>query len=331
MSTGYMNSFSVWVKLKDIQYANHLIAFLRNRYGQEMRVFSVGEADLKSEGKGILLTDEPTESTEYGKVVLITEKEGINPYQSAGQIAREILARWEEEKGYIEPKQLEEKAKGRFISIYSPIGGIGKSTLAMGMAEILAQKGKRVLLLTLEGPSAWPLFFEYPKAYNLSDFFYCFLLESKQERGKRMESMLCKQKNDIFFLPSCFYIDDFLELTGKELNEWMEELRCGFDFILVDLGSQMIRPLRQILENSEECCYLVDPRPAGQCKWQDFRVECRPDGREWIFKRHEDKARGGEILLPEEPSLFELSEGRRSFRKNSAYYLRLKNVVDELI
>ncbi|MCI8632826.1 MAG: hypothetical protein HFE64_05020 [Lachnospiraceae bacterium] len=173
-----MKRFQVWVDLQDRQYAKRLIDFLNMRYGRQMQAFPKGKKEVLPDGRGILLSDRQTEETKYGRLMLVSAKEGVNPYQSGHQIAKAILERYEQEG---EESYSEKEGEGDWVSVYSAIGGIGKSTLAMGLAQALAEEGKKVLYLPLEGPSAWVLYYQYPFAYTLSDLLYCFLMDGAQK------------------------------------------------------------------------------------------------------------------------------------------------------
>ena len=155
-----MEKFRVWVDLKDKRYAKRLTEFLMHRYSEMMQVSILYDTNYKTDLDSILLTDKESQREGYGNVIWVSDHEGLNPYQSGHKIAREILK--QKEDWHLNEEILPfGKRKGEWISVYSPIGGIGKSTLAMGIADVLARK-RKVLFITLEGPSAWKLFFQYP-------------------------------------------------------------------------------------------------------------------------------------------------------------------------
>ena len=180
------------------------------RYGESMKVELLNDGEKKPDLESILLTDQEQRKNEYGQILWVSAEEGLNPYQSGHKIAREILKK--KEAWHLNEEILNFGGQsGEWVSVYSPIGGVGKSTLAMGLADVLAQK-KKVLFLSLEGPSAWPLYFQYPLAYNLSDFFYCFLMGNKEKWIKQIKEMTYRQKNGVYFLSPCLYPDDLLEM-----------------------------------------------------------------------------------------------------------------------
>lgn len=330
-----MEKFQVWVDLEDRRYAKRLMEFLSVRYGNAMQVLPAGKKGVKPDGAGIYLTDrlmeaEPEQFEQYGKSLLISPDKGINPYQSGHQIAKQILDTHETQKR-TERKEAEEPAAeprslGQWISVFSPVGGIGKSTLAMGLADILAGQ-KKVLFLSLEGPSAWPLYFQYPLAYTLSDYFFCYLIEGPEEKAERLQEMTFHQANGSYFLPPCLYPDDLLELSETELTEWMQLLRSQYDFVVADLSNQLLGPIRTILAGSSRLCYLLDGRQEGQIKWQSCYLKGQGAAAQHFFSRHGGKEKAGEICLPEEELLFEVQDGKRRFRKDSAYYACLERTV----
>ena len=323
-----MEKFQVWVDLKDRRYAKRLIEFLMLRYGERMQVAEVRQNQSQNlEPGAILLTDQEKRRGEYGQIIWVSAEDGLNPYQSGHKIAREIVK--QKEKWHLNEEALEFNGTcGEWVSVYSPVGGVGKSTLAMGLADVLAAR-KKVLFISLEGPSAWNLFFQYPLGYNLSDFFYCFLLGGPEEWKKQISEMIYQQKSGVYFLSPCQYPDDLLEMCDREVVGWMDFLKGNFDYVIADLGSQMIRPIRVILQHSSKPCFIVDQKAEGRAKWQNFALWNGELQRQWIFYRHADKSKQGEVCLPEDDAIFEVQEGIKRFSKGSLYYNCLEKAVAE--
>lgn len=321
-----MEKFQVWVDLKDKRYAKRLVEFLMLRYGESMQVEILNDGEKKPDLESILLTDQEQRKSEYGQILWVSAEEGLNPYQSGHKIAREILKK--KEAWHLNEEILNFGGQsGEWVSVYSPIGGVGKSTLAMGLADVLAQK-KKVLFLSLEGPSAWSMYFQYPLAYNLSDFFYCFLMGNKEEWIKQIKEMTYRQKNGVYFLSPCLYPDDLLEMRDSEVVGWMELLKENFEYVVADLSCQMIRPLRIILQNSTKPCFLLDQRAEGRAKWKNFQLLNENMKEQWIFFRHAEKSKQGEICLPEDTNIFEVKDGIKQFMPESMYYACLEKAVE---
>ncbi len=321
-----MERFQVWVDLEDKRYAKRLAEFLKLRYSDSMQVALMNGEEQKPDLNSILLTDREQRKEGYGQILWVSADEGLNPYQSGHKIAREILKK--KETWHLNEEVLTFGGQpGEWISVYSPVGGVGKSTLAMGLADVLAQK-KKVLFLSLEGPSAWSLYFQYPLTYNLSDFFYCFLMGSKEEWKKQIKEMAYRQKSGVYFLSPCLYPDDLLEMRDNEVVGWMELLKENFDYVVADLSCQMIRPLRLILQHSTKPCFLVDQKADGRAKWKDFQLLNEDIREHWVFFRHADRSKQGEICLPEDTGIFEVKDGIKRFVPESMYYTCLEKVVE---
>ncbi len=321
-----MEKFQVWVDLKDRRYAKRLVEFLNLRYGEGMQVELMSDENQKPDMESILLTDREQRKEGYGQILWVSADEGLNPYQSGHKIAKEIIKK--KETWHLNEEVLTFGGKaGEWISVYSPIGGVGKSTLAMGLAEVLARK-KKVLFMTLEGPSAWSLYYQYPLNYNLSDFFYCFLMGNRETWEKQIKEMIYKQKNGVYFLSPCLYPDDLLEMKDSEIVGWMDLLKEKFDYVVTDLSCQLIRPLRVILQHSSRPCFLVDQKAEGRAKWKDFQLLNENMREHWVFLRNAEKSKQGEICLPEDADIFEIKEGIKRFSPESMYYACLEKVVE---
>ena len=319
-----MKKFQVWVDLTDRRYAKRLIDFLTIRYGDQMQVMEAGEN--RGPEDGILLTDKKQSNVFCDQTIWVSAGQGLNPYQSGHQIAKEILAKREGWGVKEEPAVFSGKM-GEWVSVYSPVGGIGKTTLAMGLADILAKK-KKVLFISMEGPSSWTLYYQYPLSYTLSDFFYSYLVEAAEERGRSLQEMTSRQSNGVFFLPPCLYPDDLMELTKEEIEDWMRLLRQNFDYVVADLGSQLFYPMRIILDNSSKPCFLLDQRADGRAKWHDFQALKPSQQEQWFFSRYADKSKQEEICLPEEAKLFDLQDGKRRMNPRSSYYGCLERAIE---
>jgi len=77
------------------------------------------------------------------------------------------------------------------VAIYSPIGGSGKTTVAVNSAVHCAKKGLEVFYLNLENFQSTPLYFNCKKERNLSELLRCL----KQGRNVAAKIRQIKQKD----------------------------------------------------------------------------------------------------------------------------------------
>ena len=95
---GKMEKIYVWIDVRDRRYALRLADYFNKYFDEQMeaRVYDpvYHKKGVKCPGRLILLTDDVfrERSLSPDRILLLAEKDGINPYQSAEQIARQVLS-----------------------------------------------------------------------------------------------------------------------------------------------------------------------------------------------------------------------------------------------
>lgn len=160
------------------------------------------------------------------------------------------------------------KRDTRFLGVYSPIGRCGKTMLALGMGQALAQSQK-VLYISLE---EWPGFQRVIGEYDgmdLSDLIY-FIKQEKKELKMCMNGMLI-ENNGLKLLPPVKKAPDIQELKETELNMIMDKIQetGEYDVIFVDIGNR-VKHLLALLERMEKIYMPVLKDNASMAKQQEF-------------------------------------------------------------
>ena len=240
--------------------------------------------------------------------------EWINPYQSGHRIAQQLLeimartegaahgkkqgvSQCESEREYCFVAETPEEeyaprapiphqnwGEGRLICVYSPIGGCGKTTFSMALAECLAaaHPEDKVLYLNLEGAADWKMFFHNRSPYNLSDFLYCMLLEDKNSdklEGYLME-LAEKQANGVLFIKPCTSFEDLNVLDTQEAEALIQLLRTYFQWIICDMNTAFHSVNQTFMKNSDGKFLLLHASAQGRLKFQDFFDSLRVQGLE---------------------------------------------------
>lgn len=157
----------------------------------------------------------------------------VYKYQSVENILREIMYYYSEQKDEAEYLTGIHR-DNRVIGVYSPIGGIGKTTFALTLGQVLAEN-QNVLYLNMEECSGFKEFMG-GSHWNLSDLVY-FLRQNKTSFLYRLNSMV--QKLDrMDYIPPCEFYTDFRQITVEEWQQLLHLIRTqsSYDFVILDMG-----------------------------------------------------------------------------------------------
>lgn len=203
----------------------------------------------------ILLISDRFSSEERGQVkaenvfVLVRGKEwdglshehAIFKYQSVHAILREIME--------VYALQTEESSlrrilneTARLIGIYSPIHRVGKTTFAMALGRELS-KEKKTLYINLEEYAG----LEEMEGVTLGEMLY-YMRQGKANLSVRMETV-SREESGLYYLAPMKMVSDLREITVKEWNDFLEEIRkhTSFERIILDFG-ECIQGFYDILE-----------------------------------------------------------------------------------
>ncbi|SCY84540.1 AAA family ATPase [Alkaliphilus peptidifermentans] len=162
----------------------------------------------------------------------------IKKYQLGNQIAASILNLYIETypNQYLKP---EDKAKTTIIGVYSPVGGSGKTTIAILASYIHAQRGKSVFYLNLENVPSTAVYFEDMKSQNISNLFY-YLKNKKKNILLKIEGVRQFDTTlGIHYFPPVERLADFEEISWEEIVLLVNTLKESnqYDYIIIDFDS----------------------------------------------------------------------------------------------
>jgi len=158
--------------------------------------------------------------------------------------------------------------KTRAIAVYSPVGGVGKTTIAAGASIKSAWDGKAVFYLNLEEIASTALYFEGEQEQNLSGILYHL------KHGTKSPDILIKtaravdpEYNIHFFKPPDSILDLKEELAG-ELKALLWELKKTgqYDRIFIDMSSGLDKNDLAVLEVCDDILVVCSQEPAGILK-----------------------------------------------------------------
>ncbi len=194
----------------------------------------------------------------------------INKYQSCDALVTALMDVVSD--GQLNNDNKFSKSNGKLITIYSPIGGSGKTTVAVATATLLAQMGRQVFYLNLEGISTMELYFRNESQYNLSNLYY-FIKNRRKNISLKLEVMQTKDPlTEVAYLAS-----GENPLEGEEINEtdieyMLTEFKESglYDYIIIDLPSNLDTKTIQVMNQSHYVMMLINPNLVSTVKAQQF-------------------------------------------------------------
>lgn len=159
--------------------------------------------------------------------------------------------------------------RGNITAVWSPVGGVGKTTVALAFAAQKAAKEKRAVYLSLEPFSASPVYFK--------------------AQGKSISTVLEKLDTDVALLvhsmrqedsgSGILYFDrpqnydDINILMEEDIRKLLEGCAANTDELVVDLGSVYNSQVRQVLAMSDKVLLVSDSSVVGRAKCDQFRTQ----------------------------------------------------------
>ncbi|MCD7836591.1 MAG: AAA family ATPase [Lachnospiraceae bacterium] len=208
---------------------------------------SVYDGQIRTEENtlAVMLLDETSDIPES----LHTYKK-VRKYQRISRIYQQILELYSEICG---------EADGvlggngvRTIAFYSPIGGAGKTTVALASAARLAKMGYRVFYMSLEDIASEDCYLPQGNERGLSEVVAC--LGEKINFTMKLQSLLQNKDDKLFYLNHFESPNDIYEMHEEEIAELLEQIgKTGlFDVIIVDTGISLDKKMVALFENMDK-------------------------------------------------------------------------------
>lgn len=287
-----MSRIQLIIADKDSEYLSSLRDYLLANYGQTFDVITFSQEEylqqyLAEQRGGILLVAPELQMDISQQVnliqILLTAapnstdlKSGqIFKYQRGSELVQEILRQISEREQDFTVISAINKAK--VVAAYSPAGGVGKTTVALGCALQTAWEGKRVFYLNLESLPSTGLFFEPMLKEGLATVLFC-LQDKKKKPALKIKTLINIDPGSQihYFSPTESGLELEAEL-GNNLALLVNLLKSSgdYDFIFLDLASPLNANNMSVLEASDVVLLLSTLEPACRIKVELFIQELK--------------------------------------------------------
>lgn len=189
----------------------------------------------------------------------ITGENSVYKYQPLNKIVSFILSNYYDK--YATFTGVARKGlKTKIISVYSPVGGAGKTTLSVNLSKQLAIKDYKVFYLNLEFLNTTSLYFQ--SSEDLPSLQVLYYLKARPERLlSKIESLKKFDEQSMvnyFDLPAC--PDEMISITKEEIKRLIQALieTDQYDYIVIDLDTSAHERISAAFEESNQVIWLLN-------------------------------------------------------------------------
>ena len=186
----------------------------------------------------------------------------IKKYQRISLILSQVITHYAQ----VAPEQMGLDKSSRITAVWSPAGGVGKTSVALAFAAHHAAAHKKVTYLDLEAFSGIPVLFSQP-GNSLTTVF--------EQLGGNMALQLrglltTDSTTGIGFWGAPNNYDDLNALSRDELTDLIRAASHEIDELVIDLSSVCSEKIWDTFDLADQILLVVDQSPVAQAKLQQF-------------------------------------------------------------
>lgn len=202
-----------------------VFAFSTDIFEREIDYLNI-KADLK-----LLLDDE-----EHPITATFADAKRVRKYQRISYIYKNLLDYYSEVCGRDGSSR---DSLTQIIAFYSPVGGVGKTTLALVAAEKFAKNAKRTFYISLEDMASEDCYLSQGAEKGLSDLMR--YVDSNTNFGMKMQGMLKVKSDNLYYVNHFTSPNDIYDMNIDDMQGLLSAIRQTglFDVIVVDMGTSL--------------------------------------------------------------------------------------------
>jgi len=209
-----------------------------------------------------------------------TEHKRIRKYQRISSIVADVLEKYA--KAAADGRGAEPE-KAHITAVWSPAGGVGKTSVALAYAAKRVSEGKQVLYLNLEAFSSVPVYFN-GTGKGISAVFE--MLENREGSvGVLIRGIKCSDRDTgVAYLCRPDNFDDMNILSTENVAELIDACAGVMEELVIDMSCLCDERTRQIFKYADRVFLITDPTNTAQTKLSQFAAQHN------VFERIKDKA-----------------------------------------
>jgi Flp pilus assembly CpaE family ATPase len=242
----------------------HCLVRLENSPGHSIVVAVLGPGDIFGEDSFVSGEGSRVSVTAADEVQLLAiDRSSLYAVVKAGGGLLQELSRFAEQRRTtfaemsVQADWDQLTGNGMVISLYSPKGGTGRTTIALNMVAMLAQRWPREIVLV-------DLSFPYPHAALLANLVPSACLARLREAPsdlfeEALLSTVLYHPTGLMVLPGALQPEEADLVTGDLVGRAIEVLRRTFRYVVVDLGVALTDVTLAALDQSQQVFIVVTP------------------------------------------------------------------------
>jgi len=240
----------------------------------------------------IRISERMTVSEYFSKEIAGCKNE-IYKYCSGEKLVKDISNIYEKEK-YSNMLLEKEVKKTRMVSVYSPAGGTGKTTIAANLSIQYAREGMKVFYLNLESirsVNCFPGSLPEKEAQNSFSKILFSLKEKDTDINHKIEAARCKAlQYDIYYFPPPDNAMELDEISACDIKYLVDQIKlmAQYDIIIADLASSFNQLNTAVMEDCDEIVLVTTTDMVALSKMEHFvnslQIYCRKKNISFIDK-----------------------------------------------
>jgi len=192
----------------------------------------------------------------------------VEKYQRISNIYKEIVREYADKAGY--SADFDHSQNTVIAAVYSPVGGSGKTTIALAVASRLVSMGKTVLFVSAEQLSS--SLYVNPKQEDGITALVEVAADERVNFELKVKGLMKQGLNGMYYIEGFDKIVDYDAVTGSEISDTLDKIRrCGLcEVMVVDMESNLDPVGRAILALADHVAVVEKPGELSAMKMKLF-------------------------------------------------------------